>query len=237
MTNGDPTNEFGLSPHQFGDQGTLFDAPLGQPDAGTFTGNPHARLYRAVSVDPRQMDAVRKSRWGHDLGGSAEDAAHEVLNAVNRPRQDAMHNTQMGIHWQHDLAYAHDYANDLGTHNRHGDHALSVIIEADHPGTEHVIDRSTDWKSGPRDQRFNHALPPKEIKDPDGRYDRNKLTGHAKDWALINDTVGPHDMDSAMVPEVPVRPGAPLRVHAVHFPDPENHGAYIRNPVQFKGQA
>jgi hypothetical protein len=229
-----------LNPHQFGAQPTLFDAPLGQPDAGTFKGNPHARLYRAVAVNPRNMEAVRRSGWGDDIGGSDHDALNEILHHVNRPRTDAMHNINMGIHWQHDLGRAQDYAYDLSQHNRHGGNALTAIIEADHPGLEHVIDTSTNWR--PRRESWESpmmAVPPKEIKDPEGRYDRNKLSGHAKDWALVNDTIGPHDMDAAMYPEVPIRPGAPMRVHALHLPDPGSWSRteHIRNPVQFRGQA
>jgi hypothetical protein len=147
----------------------------------------------------------------------------------------------MGIHWQHDLGYAHDYANDLKENGVHGRNNFPVIIEADHPGVEHVIDRSTDWKKG-RDTAGSVGMQPVSPKElgphPDrGGFNRNALTGHAKDWSLVNDTVGPHDMDAWMVPEVPVRPGAPMRVHAIHTPDPENPGSYIRNPVQFKGIA
>lgn len=230
-------DEVRLNPHQFGDQMTLFDAPLGQPDAGTFNGNPNARMYRAVGV---HADSVGVYRDPHGFGYEAPPDFHQrLLDNISRNRKDAGHDVSMGIHWQHSLPYAHDYANDLDESGVHGSRNFPVIIEADHPGNEHVIDRSTEWTRDPIRGTNTKPVPPKELgKDPDGRgVPRNKLTGHAKDWSLINDTVGPHSEDAWMVPEVPIRPGAPLRVHAIHTPDPENRGSYIRNPVRFDGRA
>lgn len=214
-----------LNPHQFGDQLTLFDAPLGQPDRGTFRGNQHARLYRSVQVPTHAMEALRKSQWGDDVGGPDHEAVLEVLAQAARPHSDRGHDTNLGIHWQHSKAAAEDYASDLTTSGRHGDRGISVIIEADHPGYDHVVDNTPNPGGGP----------PEGARD--GARSNNRLTGYAKDWALINDTVGPHNLDSAMLPEVPVRPGAPMAVHAIHMPDPAKSGNYLRNPVQFKGQA
>lgn len=223
-----------LNPHQFGEQETLFDAPLGQPQRGTFDGNPHARLYRAVGV---HEDSVGVYRYEGGFGYETPPDFHErILANVSRKHKDSGHDTQMGIHWQHDLPTAEDWGNDLRQYGAgiHGDKTFPVVIEADHPGKEHVISRDTAYHQG----RYREEATPPEGMDVNGpTWKRNKATGAAKDWALIHDTVGPHEMDAGMSPEVPVRPGAPMRVHAIHLPDPEETGKYIRHPVQFRGYA
>lgn len=189
-----------MNPHQFGDQMTLFDAPLGQPDRGTFKGNPHARLYRAVSVPDRLS------------------TPEEVWQHVNRPGRDRGHDRTLGIHWQHDRDTAYGHLPDYEGERK-------VVLEADHPGLEHVVDNTPTWHGGPPEEAISYRS-------------RNRLTGYPKDWALIHDTVGPHTMDAAMLAEVPVRPGASLSVHAVHMPDDHGKiGDWVRNPVQFKGVA
>lgn len=198
-----------LNPHQFGDQLTLFHAPLGQPESGTFNGNPHARLYRALHVP----DHV-----------TTPEAAFEH---ASQPHRDRGHSTRLGIHWQHDYAYAQDLADTAHSSDwgGHGDDSHSVILEADHPGHEHVIDQTPVQGGGP----------PEGI--PLNTYAHDRLTGYQKDWALINDTVGPHNLNSAMLPEVPVRPGAPMQIHAVHFPHPTKSGEYVRVPFKARGLA
>jgi hypothetical protein len=192
-----------LNPHQFGDQLTLFNAPLGQPEAGTFKGNPHARLYRTIEVPSRLS------------------TPEEVLQFASRPGKDGGHDRSLGIHWQHDI----DVASDHGAHWNGNEDSKKVILEADHPGHDHVVDNSPTWHGGPPEEAINHR-------------GRNKLSGYPKDWALIHDTVGPHTLDTAMLAEVPVRPGAPMKVHAVHMPESDEYGApHVRNPVQFKGMA
>lgn len=231
-----------INPDQFGDQGTLFDAPLGQPARGTFDGNPHARLYRSVGL---HEDSVGVYRYAGGFGYEAppkEEFHERILQNINRRRKDGGHDVNMGIHWQHDLPTAVDWSNDISDPavGLHRDRTLPVIIEADHPGLENIVQRDPDARYTP--------VPENPPKDPYARreamdvgrwptHKRNKATGPAKDWALIHDTVGPHDMDAWMAPEVPVRPGTPMRVHAIHTPDPENTGQYIRNPVQFEGYA
>lgn len=223
------TNEFGLSPHQFGDQGTLFDAPLGQQARGTFRGNQAARIYRTVHVRmPMEDDGFRKSRWGHDVGGPDEPAVQSILQSVSRKHSDRGWDTNLGIHWQHDLGAAQDhFGGNAEAYGNHGSRGIEAIIEADHPGYDHIVDNTPTPHGGPPEGVTSSAFSSR----------RKGLTGYERDWAIINDTVGPHDLDSAMLPEVPVRPGAPMTVHAIHLPDPERHGQFIRNPVQFKGYA
>jgi hypothetical protein len=197
-----------MNPHQFGDQLTLFHAPLNQPEMGVTKGNPNARLYRTVHV-PEHLTS-----------------AQDVVEYANRPGKDYPHDRNLGIHWQHHLNIAQDHLghrDEASKYGRHGDKGTPVILEADHPGLEHIVDATP------------HDGPPKGAVG--GSPKNNHLTGYPKDWALIHDTVGPHDMNDAMLAEVPVRPGAPMAVHAVHFPDPTDHNAWVRNPVQFKGIA
>lgn len=220
-TSGDPDMD-DLNPHQFGEQGILFQAPLGQPERGTFKGNPAARLYRAVQVP----------------GHVAEDGPERILEHINGRHTDRGHDTNMGIHWQHDLPTAQDYASHLETTGRHSDHGgVSVILEADHPGHEHVVDDTPVT----RVERLRGKPMLTDDGPPEGVYagrpGNNRLTGYKKDWALIADTVGPHNMNAAMLAEVPIRPGAPMRVSALHTPNPEKLGDFVRNPVQFKGTA
>lgn len=199
-----------LNPHQFGDQGVLFDAPLGQESTGVFKGNQHARLYRSLQIP----------EWH-------AEKPQDVADFVAQPRSDRGHETHLGIHWQHDLDVASDLAvtsnsNDWG---RHGDHGVSVILEADHPGYEHVVDFTPEPGGGPPE-----GMKPRAFRS-------GALTGRQRDWALTNDTIGAHDLLDFMLPEVPVRPGAPMRVHAIHMENPHKAGEYIRHPLQFKGQA
>lgn len=202
-----------LNPHQFGDQLTLFNAPLGQPETTTLKGNPHARLYRMVMVPNHLTDPKA------------------VMEHVSQPGSDRGHSRSMGIHWQHDLDIATDLSHqadrdEWGGFGSGGNHH-PVIVEADHPGHKHVV----DFTPTP------HGGPPEGVVGGSPR--NNRLTGYKKDWALIHDTVGPHDLGAAMLPEVPIRPGAPMQVHAVHFPDEESStsGDFKRVPVKYKGQA
>lgn len=203
-----------LNPHQFGDQGTLFHASLGQPDMGVVRGHPQARMYRAIHI-PEQH------------AGTPED----VLAYASQSRRDTGHPISLGIHWQHDLPTAQDLSAEAERNNwgRHGDAGVSVMLEADHPGHEHVLDFSHNPESGPPEELGNQA----ERFGPAPK----SASQSSKDWKVVNDTVGPHNMLGAMLPEVPVRPGAPMRVHAVHLPHPETSGEYVRNPVQFRGYA
>lgn len=193
-----------LNAHQFGGQGTLFHAPIGQPEGGLTTGNPHARLYRTLQVPGHLTDPK------------------DVLDYASQKGVDGGHERNLGIHWSHRLDETSDLAHEVqdGNWGRHGPDAHAVIIEADHPGREHIIDAST------------HHTPPEGMK-----AGKTRLQGDAKDFAVIRDTVGPYSEHPMALPEVPVRPGAPMRVHAVHMPHPEKAGEFVRNPVQFKGIA
>ena len=189
-----------VNPHQFGDQGTLFDAPLGQPEGGVFRGNQHARLYRAVAV-PEHVDTPEK-----------------VLEHMSRVRGHQHTAQSLGLHWQHDLPTATDIGYDSANEWKNGDRG--VIVEADHPGYEHIMDLSHDHRQGP----------------PEGaNAPFSKQTQQVRDYHTLHQTVGPHNMHDFMLPEVPVRHGAPMDVHAVHFHDGPNN--WVRNPVQFKGVA
>lgn len=210
-----------LNPHQFGDQLPLFHAPLGQPESGTFQGNPQARLYRAMQVPD----------W--------HDTPEAVLQHASQPGVDRGHDRSLGIHWQHDLGEATDLANTAQSNNwgKYGDHGHPVILEADHPGHEHVIDDTPhlSYQNIRGKQMLADAGPPEGARA--GYPGNNRLTGYPKDWALLTDTVGPHNVNSMMLPEVPVRPGAPMRIAAVHLPHPTISGEFVRHPVQFRGQA
>lgn len=100
----------------------------------------------------------------------------------------------LGTHWTHDLEQAKSYAYDNEEHAP-AKYTHHVILEADHPGHQHVM----DW-SKPEDRK------------------------------ILHDTVmgNPSDAD----PEIPIRPGAPIHVRAIHHLNPEGSDEdFTRRPV------
>lgn len=199
------------NPHVFGGQGVLFDAPLGQPDSGTHRGNPNARLYRAI-------DNV-------DLTGSPEEIIGRVGKSTNTDVGGG--HAGLGLHWQHDLPVAEDYANSLDYDHR-------AIIEAEHPGYEHVMHH------GPNDMPIPHGVETRGYKGhgepvlaklPQGE----KHSQEAKDYVTYDNTVGEHAYANLMVTEVPIRPKAPMKVTAVLTPT--RSGEFQRHEVNYRGTA
>lgn len=135
-----------LNPHQFGDQLTLFHATLNQPEAGVVRGHPQARLYRSMQVPNHHTDP------------------HSILQYASRPGRDSGVQRSLGLHWQHDLTYAQDLASTVHGENwgRHGENGHAVILEADHPGFDHVVTHDTA-KPGSLDEKvINQTVGPKE---------------------------------------------------------------------------
>lgn len=201
------------NPHVFGDQDVLFDAPLGQPERGTHRGNPNARLYRAI-------DNV-------DHSSGVEGALKQIGSSDNTDVPGR--HLGMGLHWQHDLGVAKDYANSLHAES-------SVIIEAEHPGYEHVMHHGTnDYKPphGVRTSNKGGFGEPTLAKLPQGE----KHSQEAKDYVTYDNTVGEHEYASDMITEVPIRPKAPMRVTALLTPHPTRSGEFQRHEVNFKGTA
>lgn len=113
-----------LNPHQFGDQGTLFVAPLGQPTSGVFKGNPAARMYRSISVP---YEKIRDYRETGDVG--------VLTDHINRPGKDTGVDRNIGLHWQHDVEFAKKHNWGEGQ---------PIVVEADHPGHDHVMTSHSD---------------------------------------------------------------------------------------------
>ena len=223
-----------LSPEQFKDWGnrqlSLFpDLPSGQPDMGMTRGNPGMPLYRSVVT---QTGVRELEHQDFDLNDAADRrmVASAILHRVNERRSDRGHATRLGIHWQHEHDYASDLADNLdrehnSTSRRFHTHT-PVIVEADHPGHEHVVGFDYDHRQGPPEEVTKRGM----YSSPSG------LGREARDWRVINDTVGPHNLLDAMQPEVPVRPGAPLTVRALHVRNPADD-QWHRIPVNHRGEA
>ncbi len=188
-----------LNPHQFGDQGTLFDAPLGQPHKGVFKGNPAARLYRNVVVPDHVLDR----------------GVDGIMDHLNRSGKDSGVSRTLGIHWQHDLGMAESY-NDHTVPDGHS----QVFMEADHPGHKHVLD-------------------PESIPDSSDLYGARSSLKPGTDAHTMFHTVvtGGGIKRSDVEPEVPIRPGAPMRITALYTPSREVLGEYDRNATNVKGTA
>ena len=203
------------NPHVFGGQGVLFDAPLGQPDSGTHRGNPNARLYRAISTD---------------TSGTPD----EILERISKSQNTDVPGKHegLGLHWQHDLGVAQDYASDV--YNIKGDNPM--IIEAEHPGYEHVLHH------GPKDMPVPHGVKTTGYKghgEPvlDRLPHGQKHSQEAKDYVTYDNTVGEHEYANLMVTEVPIRPKAPMKVTAVLTPHPTRSGEFQRHEVNYRGTA
>lgn len=215
-----------LNPHQFGDQGTLFHAPLGQPFSGVFKGNPHARIYRNIGMP---SSVARDFRETGDVG--------VITDHITRTTKDVGIDRSLGFHWQHDLSAAKEHTWGPGY--------ARVVVEADHPGHEHVLNFDHDHESGPMEDHKGNVIQSR----PYSNAERALWTPRMRDYHAMEATVGPHSMKDTVLPEVPIRPGAPLNVHAVHLPAPSDQQpqAYARgddsariwnrHPVQFKGRA
>lgn len=198
-----------LNPHQFGDQLTLFHAPLGQPEAGVFRGNPNARLYRRLNLPSDAFDFT--------------DPEKGIRQVHESQRVERGHEIGLGIHWQHDIENAKRHT--WGAGNRR------VILEADHPGHEHVVDFTHDWRAGPMEDSRGQVISGSRAYP---RAERSEWTQRQRDYHIAEATIGPHNMLGHVLPEVPIRPGAPLQVHAVHV---EGRGGWMRHPVGFEGMA
>lgn len=206
-----------LNPHQFGDQGTLFDAPLGQPDNGIFRGHPQARLYRSITVPEHHVS---------DLSG--------LPGYLAREGKDAGVSRRIGIHWQHDLSFAHQWSDSLSGE----DGRSPVIVEADHPGHENVM--YDNEMSIMNHQQLSDHIRRNSVghRDADGNV-RSGPTAPGSDAHTLYKTVfAAGGIDATDVePEVPVRPGTDLSIHAIHVPDAYAPSGYRRIPMQFRGQA
>lgn len=115
-----------------GGQGYLW--PYKMPDSGTTRGVEGMHLYRGVELT------------------RGYDDPHEALDAlVNAPARTALRDgvghrepgATLGRHWTHDKDYAGWLADGEGAVDDKGRYT-GVIIEAEHPGHEHVLDWDKD---------------------------------------------------------------------------------------------
>lgn len=180
------------------------DLPTGMPDRGVIKGNPQLPLYRAMSVE--HNDPEFDDHMDHHLGESREGdqkIAERLMGHITAPKSDRGTATHVGLHWTHDKDWAEDFAHHArGMYEKDdfpGSHR-PVIVEAHHPGHEHVM----SW---------------------DNPADHKPLTN----------TVGPQDVDSWMLGEVPVRPGAPMHIKALHVA--RSDGSFHRIPLNMHHQA
>ena len=180
------------------------DLPTGMPDRGVIKGNPQLPLYRAMSVE--HNDPEFDDHMDHHLGESREGdqkIAERLMGHITAPKSDRGTATHVGLHWTHDKDWAEDFAHHArGMYEKDdfpGSHR-PVIVEAHHPGHEHVM----SW---------------------DNPADHKPLTN----------TVGPQDVDSWMLGEVPVRPGAPMHIKALHVA--RSDGSFHRIPMNMHHQA
>lgn len=180
------------------------DLPTGMPDRGVIKGNPQLPLYRAMSVE--HNDPEFDDHMDHRLGESREGdqkIAERLMGHITAPKSDRGTATHVGLHWTHDKDWAEDFAHHArGMYEKDdfpGSHR-PVIVEAHHPGHEHVM----SW---------------------DNPADHKPLTN----------TVGPQDVDSWMLGEVPVRPGAPMHIKALHVA--RSDGSFHRIPLNMHHQA
>lgn len=178
----------------------------GMEEQGLYKGTPQLPLYRALQLPhPDHMGHDVRDLLGKDHATDQAVAHHFVSHAVDG-HNDRGHHTTLGIHWSHDSEATQDLADHA--HNsdwgNHGDAGHPVMLEADHPGHEHVLDYETT--------------------------DRTH-----RDHKVVSDTVGTHDVHQFMLPEVPVRPGAPMHLRAIHVQ--KHDGTYHRIPVGLHTQA
>lgn len=117
-------------------------------DRGTWSGNPGMPIYRHILVnhgDNEFSDDIYNIFAGLKRGTHI-DVAHKLFTHIDRPRTHAFDGTvktQVGTHWTHDFNQVQAYSDQA---RGHGDGATSVVLEAHHPGLQHVM----SWDS-PKD--------------------------------------------------------------------------------------
>lgn len=172
------------------------DLPTGMPEAGITKGNPQLPIFRGLSVE--HGNPLFDEDIDEGLGKSPHHdrvIADHLMGHLTAPQNDRGIGTNVGIHWTHDGEWAKDYANHYHVEYNHGSEThRPVVVEAYHPGLEHVM----SW---------------------DNPGDHKALT----------QTVGDRKYDQQMLGEVPVRPGAPLHIRALHVMD--STGDFHRIPL------
>jgi hypothetical protein len=104
------------------------------PSGGLTPGEPSLPLYRYINLhhgDTDWADSVDDAL----VGKKTADVGNEVLDRSTQRR--------LGSHWTHDFNFVKDWAD----YHTNTNNSTSVILEASHPGAEHIM----DW-SNPRDK-------------------------------------------------------------------------------------
>ena len=151
------------------------------PTRGTTGGDPSLPLYRQLDIrhdDPNFAGEVASAI----RSGKTGKVANKLVGMATQGR--------LGSHWTHDIEQVRSYSDQ----SEHGDNVTSIILEAPHPGAEHVM----SWDN-PSDDK------------------------------IMNQIVGGREYRNAVQPEVPIRPGTPMRINAVHSRGPVPSDPYAQD--------
>ena len=171
------------------------DGPQFQmPSGGITPGAEGLPLYRYIKLkhnDPDFGNAVDDAL----VAGKGRSIAGKVADLSTQRR--------LGSHWTHDYEQAKEWADYHGN----TDNTLSVIMEAEHPGTHHTM----DWNN-------------------------------PKDVGTLENIVVSKEFNDMALPEVSIRPGAPMTVKALHLSGPDPKDKFAQNilhrvPVNKKHEA
>lgn len=182
------------------------DLPTGMPDRGVIKGNPQLPIFRAMAVN--HGDREFDDFMDDNLGKSHQvdqKIAERLMGHITSPKSDRGVPMHVGLHWTHDKDWAEDFA-----HHAHG---MYEGNGEDEIGTHRPVIVEAHHPG------LEHAM------SWDNPADHKPLTK----------TVGEQQYDSAMLGEVPIRPGAPLHIKALHVK--RSDGSFHRIPMNMHHQA
>lgn len=126
--------------------------PLGpqfnMPTGGLTRGESSLPLYRYIKLrhnDPEFSDLVDDTL----VGKASADIGNQVLDKSTQSR--------LGSHWTHDF----DFVKDWADYHTNTDNYTSVILEAEHPGNEHIM----DWDNQHDKQTLEDIVVSEDFKD------------------------------------------------------------------------
>lgn len=129
--------------------------PLGpqfnMPTGGLTRGESSLPLYRYINLkhkDPDFSDLVDDTLEGKS-GRTSEDIGNQVLDKSTERR--------LGSHWTHDF----DFVKDWADYHTNTDNSTSIILEASHPGNEHIM----DWDNQRDKQTLEDIVVSEDFKD------------------------------------------------------------------------
>jgi hypothetical protein len=155
---------------------------MSDPTSGTWFGDSGKPLYRHVLVNHGDEDFSEHMQnvFAGLKRGTHAQVAHKLMEHIDKPREHAFDSrvgVRVGSHWTHDFDQVQHYSD----YSDHGPGSTSAVLEAHHPGYEHVM----RWE-------------------------------HPKDSETLSRIVVPaHQKEGAQL-EVPIRPGTPMNISALH---------------------